>query len=240
MSRHYKPLEEAVEQIHNGAHRRRHHLLGLPDARARGLAPKTAGMNELGHQIANYSCFTWLNGSFIVDWLIHNIDVACWVKNDWPVSVPGHGRTPGPPASPTNSSTTTRAEYTFADGTRLFAQGRHMDQCWGFWGDIIQGAKGSGIMGEGQPKPRLFKGHKQTSENVDLEVQRPGLEPLPGPSTTCSSTPSATTSPITRPIAAPGPASPPSWAAWPASPASSSPGTKPSPPRSNWPRASTT
>ena len=33
MSRHYKPLEEAVDQIHDGAHRRGDHLLGLPRAR---------------------------------------------------------------------------------------------------------------------------------------------------------------------------------------------------------------
>jgi hypothetical protein len=40
-----------------------------------------------------------------------------------------------------------------------------MNQCWPFWGVVVQGATGSGIMGEGQPKPRLFKGHKQTPEN---------------------------------------------------------------------------
>ncbi len=37
MSRHYKPLEEAVAQIHDGADRRGHHLLGLPRARPGGL-----------------------------------------------------------------------------------------------------------------------------------------------------------------------------------------------------------
>ena len=33
MSRHYPPLEETIEQIHAGRHRRGHHLLGLPRAR---------------------------------------------------------------------------------------------------------------------------------------------------------------------------------------------------------------
>jgi hypothetical protein len=48
----------------------------------------------------------------------------------------------------------------------LFAQGRHITKCYDFFGDIIHGAKGSAVLGEGIPKPRIFKGHKQTSENV--------------------------------------------------------------------------
>ena len=165
MSRHYKPLSEAIHQIHNG-------LIGevITSWAYRmhgpvGLGPKPADMNELGHQIANYSCFTWLNGSFIVDWLIHNVDVCCWVKNDWPVSVQGMGgRQVRQEADQLFDHYA--AEYTFADGTRMSVQGRHMNQCWPFWGVVVQGATGSGIMGEGQPKPLLFKGHKQTSENV--------------------------------------------------------------------------
>jgi hypothetical protein len=65
------------------------------------------------------------------------------------------------------------AEYTFADGTRLMAQGRHMTNCWDSFGDIIHGTKGSAIMGEGQPKPRLFKGHHQTSESLLWSYQGP-------------------------------------------------------------------
>ena len=35
--------------------------------------------------------FTWLNGTFLEDWLIHNIDVCLWAKNAWPASVQGMG-----------------------------------------------------------------------------------------------------------------------------------------------------
>jgi len=40
----------------------------------------------------------------------------------------------------------------------MLAQGRHMDNCWGFFGDIIHGSIGSAVLGEGIPKPRIFKG----------------------------------------------------------------------------------
>ena len=163
MSRHYKPLEEAIQKIHDGligevitawAYR----MHGPVEMRAR-----QAGMSELAYQVANYSCFTWLNGSFLVDWLIHNIDVCCWAKNAWPVSAQGMG---GRQVRQDKDQLFDHyaAEYSFADGTRMFAQGRHQRQCYDFFGDIIHGAKGSGILGEGQSKPRLFKGHKQTAD----------------------------------------------------------------------------
>jgi myo-inositol 2-dehydrogenase / D-chiro-inositol 1-dehydrogenase len=112
---------------------------------------------KLAHQIANYSCFTWLNGSFIVDWLIHNIDVCCWVKNAWPVSVQGMGgrqvRTDADQLFDHYF-----AEYTFPDGTRMLPpRDATSTNCYDFFGDVIQGTTGSAVLGEGQPKPRLFK-----------------------------------------------------------------------------------
>jgi predicted dehydrogenase len=165
MSRHYKPLEEAVQQLHDGIIGEVITCWAYREHGAVGLAPKSPGMSELSHQIRNYSCFTWLNGSFILDWLIHNIDVCCWCKDAWPVSAQGQGgrqvRT-----QPDQLFDHYAVEYHFGDGTRLFAQGRHMDNCWGFFGDIIHGAKGSAVLGEGVPKPRIYKGHQQTPDNL--------------------------------------------------------------------------
>ena len=75
MSRHYKPLEEAIAKIHDGA------IGDLVTCRAyrehtpADFHPKSSGMSELAHQIYNFNCFTWLNGGFMLDWLIHNLDV---------------------------------------------------------------------------------------------------------------------------------------------------------------------
>lgn len=165
MSRHSPALEAAVGKIHEGmlgdiitcwAYRMHGPV---------GISPKQPGMSEMAYQITNYSNFTWLNGSFIVDWLIHNIDVCCWVKNKWPVSVQGMG---GRQVRQDADQLFDHygAEYHFDDGTRMFAQGRHINNCWDFFGDIIHGTKGSAILGEGQPKPRLFSGHQPTSENL--------------------------------------------------------------------------
>jgi predicted dehydrogenase len=165
MSRHYLPLEEAVQQIHDDAIGKVITEWAYRMHGPVGLTPKQPGMKELAYQISNYSNFTWLNGSFIVDWLIHNIDVCCWVKNGWPVSVQGMG---GRQVRQEADQLFDHygAEYTFADGTRMMAQGRHIANCWDFFGDVIQGTKGSAVLGEGQPKPRLFKGHQRGSGDV--------------------------------------------------------------------------
>jgi myo-inositol 2-dehydrogenase / D-chiro-inositol 1-dehydrogenase len=165
MSRHSLPLEQAIEQIHQGA------IGPVITAWAYrmhgpvGVSPRRPGMSELAYQIANYSNFTWVNGSFIVDWLIHNIDVCCWVKDAWPVSAQGMG----------GRQTRTGAdqlfdqyfaEYTYPDGTRMAAQGRHIANCYDFFGCIIQGATGSAVLGEGITDPRLYRGHQRAAEDV--------------------------------------------------------------------------
>ena len=170
MSRHSIPLQEAVRRIHDGAIGDVITVWAYREHGPVGFRPKPEGMSELAHQISNYSCFTWVNGTFLLDWLIHNLDVSCWVKDAWPISAQGQG----------GRETRTSAdqmfdhfavEYTFPDGTKLLAQGRHMAGCWGFFGDVVHGSKGSAVLGEGQSKPRIYKGHNQTAENLIWEFK---------------------------------------------------------------------
>jgi predicted dehydrogenase len=170
MSRHSKALEACIEQIHKGAIGEVVTAWAYREHGPVGYKPRQPGWSELEHQIRNYSCFTWVNGTFLEDWLIHNIDVCCWAKNAWPVSCQGQG----------GRQTRTEkdqlfdhyaAEYTFADGSRLFAQGRHIAACWNFFGNVIHGTKGCGHLGEGVSHPRLFKGWNQTDDKVIWEKQ---------------------------------------------------------------------
>ena len=172
MSRHNQPLEEAVKLIHDGMIG---DILTLWAYRMHGpvgLGGRQPGTKELAFQIANYSCFTWLNGSFLLDWLIHNIDVCCWIKQSWPVSVQGMG---GRQVRKEGDQLFDHymAEYTFEDGTRLVAQGRHMNKCYDFFGSKVQGTKGCAILGENIPVPRIFKGQKPTAENLLWQSKGP-------------------------------------------------------------------
>ena len=173
MSRHYRPLEEAVQQIHNGLIGEVITCWAYREHGPVGFAARGAGESEMALQIKNYSCFTWLNGSFLLDWLIHNLDVCCWVKGGWPVSAQGQGGRQARNA-PDQLFDHYAVEYSFADGTRLFAQGRHMDGTWGFFGDVIHGAKGSAVLGEGVSRPQIFKGYHPAKEQVIWDYKGPG------------------------------------------------------------------
>ena len=172
MSRHYKPLEEAVEKIHGGAIGEVITCWAYREHDPVGFAPKSPGMSELAHQIRNYSNFTWLNGTFLLDWLIHNLDVCCWVKDAWPVSAQGHGGRQQR-QEPDQLFDHYAVEYTFPDGTRLFGQGRHMSGCWGFFGDVIHGANGSAVLGEGISQPKIYAGHNAAAKNLIWEYKGP-------------------------------------------------------------------
>ena len=178
MSRHYTPLEEAIQHVHDGMIGELVTVWAYRMHGPVGLNPRQPGMKELAYQIANYSCFTWLNGTFLEDWLIHNIDVCCWAKDAWPASVQGMGGRQVR-KDPDQLFDHYAAEYTFPDGTRFVAEGRHIASCFDFWGAILQGAKGSAIMGEGQDDPRLFKGWNQTSENLIWRYKGPKCDRVP-------------------------------------------------------------
>jgi predicted dehydrogenase len=166
MWHHDKARQEVIRRLHDGAIGDIHTLRTYRMHGPVGFRPKEPGTSELAHQISNYSCFTWVNASFYVDWLIHNIDVCCWAKGAMPVSAQGQGgrlvRT-----DPDQMWDHYAIEYFFEDGSRLLAQGRHMDQCWGMFSDIAHGSKGSAVIMErlGAPKPRIYKNQKQVPEN---------------------------------------------------------------------------
>jgi len=178
MWRHDPPREECVKRIHDGEIG---DVILLRTYRMHGpvgFHPKQPDETELAHQIRNYSCFNWLNASFFVDWLIHNIDVCCWAKNDWPVSAQGQGARVAR-THPDEMLDQYSVEYTFADGTKLLAQGRHVSGCWDIFSDFAHGTKGSAVLMEtlAAAKSRIYKSHEQSAKNIVWRYQGPTDNP---------------------------------------------------------------
>jgi len=178
MWRHDPPREEVVRRIHDGAIGEVVLLRTYRMHGPVGFHPKQADETELAHQIRNYSCFNWLNASFFVDWLIHNIDVCCWAKNAWPVSAQGQGARVAR-TDPDQMLDQYVVEYTFADGAKLLAQGRHVTGCWDIFSDFAHGTKGSAVLMENlaAAKSRIYKGQSQTSENLVWRHQGKNVDP---------------------------------------------------------------
>jgi myo-inositol 2-dehydrogenase / D-chiro-inositol 1-dehydrogenase len=177
MWRHDPPREEVVRRLHDSAIG---DVILLRTYRMHGpvgFHPLQPGESELAHQIRNYSCYNWLNASFFVDWLIHNIDVCCWAKDAWPVSAQGQGARVAR-SDPDQMLDQYSVEYTFPDGTKLFAQGRHVAGCWDIFSDFAQGAKGSAVLMEnlGAAKSRIYKSHSQTPENLVWRYEGPPVD----------------------------------------------------------------
>src|SRR5262249_11164682 len=49
------------------------------------LALKPENMTDLEYQIRRFHSFLWASGGCYSDFLIHNIDECCWMKDAWPV-----------------------------------------------------------------------------------------------------------------------------------------------------------
>jgi predicted dehydrogenase len=146
--------------------RRLAHLADLPRPRPGPLPRLPAGANELTFQLQRSPSFTWITAGFFVDWHCHNVDVACWAKNAWPVSAQAMGGRCYAEAG--NQFDHFTVEYTLPDGTKLFAFARHMNNCWNTYSDYAHGTKGAAVIMDnlGDPKPRIYKGH--TMESGDL------------------------------------------------------------------------
>lgn len=107
---------------------------------------RTPEQTEMAFQTNNWYHFNWLSGDQICEQHIHNLDVGCWVKGEYPVECNGMGghemRMDGD-ASKSQIFDHTFCEYTFADGTKMFSQGRHCRNVWNHVGEAVHGSKGT-------------------------------------------------------------------------------------------------
>ncbi len=107
---------------------------------------REAGQSEMAFQTNNWYHFNWLSGDQICEQHIHNLDVGCWVKGEYPVECNGMGgreqRMDGD-ATKSQIFDHTFCEYTFADGTKMFSQGRHLAGGWNQVSEFAHGTKGN-------------------------------------------------------------------------------------------------
>jgi len=169
MWRHSKARQEVIKRIHDGAigdvHTLRIYRVHGPVHCPR----RRKDANELVFQLQHPGSFNWVSSGFFIDWHCHNIDVACWAKGAWPVAAQGMGGRCYSQAG--NLFDHYTVEYTFADGTKLFAFSRHISGCWNTYSDYAHGSKGSAVImaSLGQPKPRIYKSHNMVKENLVWE-----------------------------------------------------------------------
>ena len=98
---------------------------------------------EMEYQMRNWYYFNWLCGDNIVEQHIHNIDVFNWVKGAFPVSAQGMGGRQVRTGKEYGEIFDHHyVEFTYADGSILNSQCRHIKGCMDKVSETIIGTKG--------------------------------------------------------------------------------------------------
>jgi predicted dehydrogenase len=142
--------------------------------------PKPDGISELLYQIKKFHGFLWASGGCFSDFLIHNIDECCWMKDAWPVSAKGSGARCYRGDCIDQNFDTYSVEYTFADGSKMLLEGRNIEGCAQEFASYAHGTKGSAVISSNSHSParsRIYKGQKFTRNDVVWAFPQP--EPNP-------------------------------------------------------------
>ena len=153
MSRHSRALQELHKRIQDGQLGdlllMRGYRMAGPLASAFSVK-NPGGMTDLMYQISRFHSFIWLSGGCYSDFYIHHIDHLCWLKGAWPIKAQGIGgrhyrQSPkGEPQIDQNFDSYA-VEYTFADGAKLYMDGRCMTGAHAMYFSHVQGTKGMAV-----------------------------------------------------------------------------------------------
>ncbi len=109
------------------------------------------GMSEMEYQMRNWYYFNWLCGDHICEQHIHNLDVCNWVMDAYPVSAQGQGgrqvRTDKKYGEIFDHHF---VEFTYANGTKMFSQCRHIPNTFHSVSEHAHGSDGTADIGGGK------------------------------------------------------------------------------------------
>lgn len=162
-NRHYDRTAETIKAIHDG---KIGDVIGSFVYRCENAHGFRGGkdQNPLEVQLRHIFCFNWTSGGFIVDALIHNLDICCWAMGSLPVAAQGQG---GRLLRKAQDQLIDHAaiDYRFADGRRLTMYTQTIPNCWHNFEAVIHGTKGSAVLGEGVGEPKFFEDYNANRNN---------------------------------------------------------------------------
>jgi len=172
MCRHCEARHELFDRIKSGE------VGDLMLLRAYRMAGRTAmeasppappGISELMYQIKRFHSFLWASGGCYSDFLIHNIDECCWMKDAWPIKASGLGGRQYRGDSIDQNFDVYSIEYTFADGAKLILEGRNIPGCHQEFASYAHGTKGLAVIsssGHTPAKCRIYKGQNMVAKDL--------------------------------------------------------------------------
>ena len=172
MCRHCLARQELFDRIKDGAigdiDMLRVYRMAGPTGSA-ACPPKPEGMSDLMYQISRFHGFLWLSGGAVSDFLIHNIDEGCWMKDSFPVEAKASGGRHYREDTVDQNFDTYSIEYTFGDGTKMFVGGRTIPGCHKEFASYAHGSKGLAVIssaGHAPSRARYYNGHNESDANL--------------------------------------------------------------------------
>ncbi len=177
MSRHSRVLQELQQRIQDGEIGDVILLRGYRMHGPAGSAYTTkwpGNPSELLWQIRNFHSFLWASGGCFNDFYIHHVDHLCWMKNAWPIkaqAIGGKHYKTNPDGEPyvDQNFDAYSVEYTFADGAKMYMDGRCMNGCHDIYSSYAHGSKGIAVVSHSNdcdPPSRIFKGQNLSRPNM--------------------------------------------------------------------------
>jgi len=142
--------------------------------------PKPASISELLYQIQQFHGFLWASGGCYSDFLIHNIDECCWMKDAWPVQAQATGGRHYRGDAIDQNFDNYSVEYTFADGTKLLLYGRYMPGCHNEFASYAHGSKGAAVISTSAHSPakcRIYRGQEFVKKDLAWAFPQPEPDP---------------------------------------------------------------
>ncbi len=144
LQRHYQTnYREVIKRVHDGAIGELMSGQVYWNGGGVWVRERKPEYTEMEYQMRNWYYFNWLCGDHIVEQHIHNIDVFNWAKGAYPVSAQGMGgRQVRNGKEHGEIYDHHYVEFTYADGSVLNSQCRHIKGCWNRVSETLIGTEG--------------------------------------------------------------------------------------------------
>jgi len=179
MSRHSRHMQQLHQRIQDGEIgdlllMRGYRMQGGSGACvARQFDRRGRNLPEVMYQISRFHSFLWLSGGAFSDFYIHHIDHLCWMKNAWPVKAQGvggrHYKKNADGLEYVDQNFDNYAvEYTFADGAKMYMDGRGVLGAQPVYNSWAHGTKGIAVVARANDctgPSSTYKGQNATAES---------------------------------------------------------------------------
>jgi predicted dehydrogenase len=128
--RHKRSFQEVIKRIHAGEIGDLVYTRSFANTPLRTRVERKPELGELEYQCRNWYYFSWLSGDFIVDNLVHGIDISNWAHGGYPVRCHGMGGLGERIHGYGNLFDPLAIEWEYAGGARLFGECDRRAGCW--------------------------------------------------------------------------------------------------------------